>query len=161
MDGGEPIVSDEDYRAIQPAGISETSLSGDCPEICIFCGVYDPAVMAALSEKAEIPTETLKQNCLSLDPMQVMPALERTCRLLQELAGAQILSGTLDNLNYVPQPRFLPLCAEFSGEILPRLQALGFSITGEGLQIPSFREDIQDSQDLFREISRLKTAFCR
>ena len=159
MNGWEPVLSDENYTAISPAGVMGTELSRDCDIVYIFCGIYDREIMMSLSGKFQNSGDILKQHCLGLDPMATLPALDRACELLQSLAGAEIADGTIDNLNYVPQPGFLPVPEDLDEKILQGLGTLGFCPNDGMLEIPSFRRDVLTSQDLFMEISRLKSAF--
>ena len=159
MDGGEPIISDEAYTALSPAGTEGTLLPEDCRDVFIFCGAYAPEIMKTMVEKAGNPTENLIQNCLNLSPMGTIPALDRACSLLQQLASAEITDGTLDCLNYVPQPESLPMPEDLEPDILTGLKTLGFQEVGKKLEIPWFRGDILNTQDLEQEILRLNTAF--
>ena len=45
----------------------------------------------------------------SLDPMMTVPAVQRACELVEMLNCGDILDGIIDVINYVPQPRMLPL----------------------------------------------------
>ena len=44
-----------------------------------------------------------------LDPLNTLPAVNRACELVEMLGAGEVLDGTIDILNYVPQPRVLKL----------------------------------------------------
>ena len=147
LPAGSPVFSDPDCTARFPAGVTAPDLQEDSTDVVFLCGVFDPSRMEAL------PCHAFHHK--ALDPMATVPALERLCHLVQTLGLGEIPEGTLDNLNYVPQPRFLPLPGDLKRKTLEKLQILGFIPAEEGLEIPSFRQDIREEADLSLEIQKL------
>ena len=45
----------------------------------------------------------------NLDPMLTIPAVQRACELVEQLACGDVLDGTIDIINHVPQPKQLEL----------------------------------------------------
>ena len=45
----------------------------------------------------------------NLDPMMTVPAVQRACELVELLQCGDVLDGIIDIINYVPQPKQLPL----------------------------------------------------
>ena len=44
-----------------------------------------------------------------LDPMLTVPAVQRACELVELLEAGDVLDGTIDIINYVPEAKTLPL----------------------------------------------------
>ena len=47
-----------------------------------------------------------------------IPAVERACELVELLQCGDVLNGTIDIINYVPQPKTLPLEVEKINHLL-------------------------------------------
>ena len=93
------------------------------------------------------------------DPLLTITAVERMCQLIQELDYGQILEGTIDILNYIPNPLKLDLQALDMGdipltqnEINTLLEVIG--ISADGL-IPSWRPDLDSPEAVVKEVVRL------
>ena len=154
-----PLVSDENGKALFPAGIQDPIASQDCHEVLILTEVCLDSVMRDVRDLLGITSRNLQRNCLSLDPMKTIPALNRVCCLITTLSCGKILDGILDNLNYVPQPTFLPYSEKLSPDIKNSLKTLGFSFQDKGLILPSDRKDLASPEDLQKEIQKLQNAF--
>ena len=138
-ENGSPVFTDGDSRILFSPSDSNRTLPADCRDLLILCSVTD-------------------SSGLPEDPMGTVPAVDRFCSLLQKSGCGQILDGTLDLLQYVPQPTTLPMPSEIPDALLNGLKTLGYTVTEEGLQGPSFREDIRTSEDLQAEIQQLQKA---
>ncbi len=100
----------------------------------------------------------------SLDPMMTLPALRRACELVELLGCGDVMDGTVDIINYVPQERTLPLEPEkinrllgisISAEEMVRyLALLEIPVEGSTVHVPSFRPDLNLMADLAEEIGR-------
>ena len=103
---------------------------------------------------------------LNPDPMLTLPAVQRACELVQQLSAGDVLDGIIDVLNYVPEPRELPLDTEMINsmlgtcmqeeEITEYLETLEIPVADHMIQLPSFRPDLNDIQDIAREIQRIR-----
>ena len=100
----------------------------------------------------------------NLDPMMTVPAVQRACELVEMLGAGEILDGTIDIINYVPQPKTLTLEPErinhLLGTEIPRedmvkyLELLEIGVEGDTLHIPSFRPDLNLMADIAEEVGR-------
>ena len=158
LDAGVPLFSDENCQSLFPAGTQDTDISASCREILILAGVYDPCILRSLGKVLPHTIRNFKRNCLALDPMQTIPALNRACYLIFSLSCGKILDGILDNLNYVPQSVILPFSESVSSKTKDFLRTLGFVFRENGLEIPSYRKDILSQKDLQLEMDRIETA---
>ncbi len=100
----------------------------------------------------------------SLDPMMTIPAVQRACELVELLQCGDVLDGVIDIVNYVPQPKTLPLevdkinrllGTEISKEEMVRyLNLLEIPVEGDTIHVPSFRPDLNLMADIAEEVGR-------
>ncbi len=100
----------------------------------------------------------------NLDPMMTIPAVQRACELVEMLNCGDVLDGIIDIINYVPQPKTLPLevdkinrllGTEISKEEMVRyLNLLEIPVEGDTIHVPSFRPDLNLMADVAEEVGR-------
>lgn len=156
LEPGMPLFSDENGQLLFPAGTEDSCLPEDCTEVLLLSGVYDPQILGTLQK--DFPSAAMERNCLSLDPMAALPALLRACCLISSLSWGNILDGVLDNLNYVPQPEFLPVPEGLTRKEQEALLTLGFRFSENMLELPSFRRDLKTPEDLKNVLSLVKNS---
>ena len=161
------LVIADDTKAIGLAGI----MGGENSEI------VDDTTMVVF-ESANFNGTSIRQTALALgmrtdasgkfekhlDPMMTIPAVERACELVELLGCGDVLDGTIDVINYVPQPKELPLevdkinrllGTDISKEEMVRyLNLLEIEVEGDTIKVPSFRPDLNLMADIAEEIGR-------
>ena len=100
----------------------------------------------------------------SLDPMMTIPAVQRACELVELLECGDVLDGIIDIINYVPQPKTLPLevakINHLLGTEIPKeemvrlLNLLEIEVEGDTIKVPSFRPDLNLMADIAEEVGR-------
>ena len=100
----------------------------------------------------------------NLDPMMTVPAVQRACELVELLGCGDVLDGTIDIINYVPETRKLPLEPEkinhLLGTNIPKedmvmyLNRLEIPVEGDTIVVPSFRPDLVRMVDIAEEVGR-------
>ena len=100
----------------------------------------------------------------NLAPMMTIPAVQRACELVEMLNCGDVLDGIIDIINYVPQPKTLPLevdkinrllGTEISKEEMVRyLNLLEIPVEGDTIHVPSFRPDLNLMADVAEEVGR-------
>ncbi len=100
----------------------------------------------------------------NLDPMMTVPAVQRACELVELLCCGDVLDGTIDIVNYVPQPHTVPLEPEkinaLLGTDIPKadmiryLNLLEIPVENDLIQVPSWRPDLNLMADIAEEIGR-------
>ena len=100
----------------------------------------------------------------NLDPMMTIPAVQRACELVELLACGDVLDGTIDIINYVPETRKLPLEPEkinrLLGTSIPKedmvmyLNRLEIPVEDDTITVPSFRPDLVRMVDIAEEVGR-------
>ena len=100
----------------------------------------------------------------NLDPMMTVPAVQRACELVELLEAGDVLDGIIDIINFVPQPKTLPLepakINRLLGTNIPRedmvkyLNLLEIEVEGDRIKVPSFRPDLNLMADIAEEVGR-------
>ena len=161
------LVIADDNKAIGLAGI----MGGENSEI------VDDTTMVVF-ESANFNGTSIRQTALALgmrteasgkfeknlDPMMTVPAVQRACELVELLECGDVLDGTIDVINYIPQPKTLPLEPEkinrLLGTNIPRedmvkyLNLLEIPVEGDTILVPSFRPDLNLMADIAEEVGR-------
>ncbi len=99
-----------------------------------------------------------------LDPMMTIPAVQRACELVEMLDCGDVLDGTIDVLNYVPEAKQLPLEPEKINRLLGTniskedmvkyLNLLEIPVENDTILVPSFRPDLNLMADIAEEVGR-------
>ncbi len=161
------LVIADDHRAIGLAGI----MGGENSEI------LDDTTMVVF-ESANFNGTSIRQTALALgmrteasgkfeknlDPMMTIPAVQRACELVELLGCGDVLEGTIDVINYVPEARTLPLepkrinrllgTAISKEEMVKYLNLLEIGVEGDTILVPSFRPDLNLMADIAEEVGR-------
>ena len=100
----------------------------------------------------------------NLDPMMTVPAVQRACELVELLECGDVLDGIIDIINYVPQPKELPLEVDKINKLLGTqiskedmvkyLNLLEIPVEGDTILVPSFRPDLNLMADIAEEVGR-------
>ena len=161
------LVIADDAKAIGLAGI----MGGENSEI------VDDTTMVVF-ESANFNGTSIRQTALALgmrteasgkfekhlDPMMTVPAVQRACELVEMLGCGDVLDGTIDVINYVPEAKTLPLEVEkvnrllgtdiSKEEMVRYLNLLEVPVEGDTILVPSFRPDLNLMADVAEEIGR-------
>jgi phenylalanyl-tRNA synthetase beta chain len=124
-------------------------------EAAILSSDTDSIIIFALSDPSD-----------SQDPMLTHTAVQRMCQLIETINCGTVADGTIDILNYVPFERRVPCLLEeindrlniTESSLAALLQPTGITLDNHECIIPSHRLDLNDSQDLLKEIERIHTA---
>ena len=100
----------------------------------------------------------------NLDPMLTVPAVQRACELVEMLECGDVLDGTIDIINYVPEEKTLTLepakinkllGTDISKEdMIKYLNLLEIEVDGDTIKVPSFRPDLNLMADIAEEVGR-------
>ena len=161
------LVIADDSKAIGLAGI----MGGENSEI------MDDTTMVVF-ESANFNGTSIRQTALALgmrtdasgkfekniDPMMTVPAVQRACELVEMLKCGDVLDGTIDVINYVPEPKTLPLEVDkinrllgtkiSKEEMVKYLNLLEVPVDGDTILVPSFRPDLNLMADIAEEVGR-------
>ena len=161
------LVIADDTRAIGLAGImggENSEIMDDTTTVVFESANFNGTSIRQTALALGMRTEASGKFEKNLDPMMTVPAVQRACELVEMLGAGEILDGTIDIINYVPQPRSLTLEPErinhLLGTEIPRedmvkyLELLEIGVEGDTLHIPSFRPDLNLMADIAEEVGR-------
>ena len=161
------LVIADDTKAIGLAGI----MGGENSEI------MDDTTMVVF-ESANFNGTSIRQTALALgmrtdasgkfekniDPMMTVPAVQRACEMVEMLNCGDVLDGTIDVINYVPEAKTLPLEVDkinrllgtqiSKEEMVKYLNLLEVPVDGDTILVPSFRPDLNLMADIAEEVGR-------
>ncbi|MCC5955610.1 MAG: phenylalanine--tRNA ligase subunit beta [Natronohydrobacter sp.] len=163
---GQMVISD-DHGPESLAGIMGGEHSGctdDTVDVFLESAYWDPITIAATGRALKINSDARYRFERGVDPAFTLDGLELATRMVLDLCGGEASEVVLDGA--IPDTarsyRFDPLrVRSLVGMDIPEaeqratLEALGFTLTGDQAQPPSWRPDILGSADLVEEIARI------
>ena len=160
------VIADE-HRAVGLAGIMgglNSEIVGDTVDVVFESACFDGTCIRKGALALGMRTEASAKFEKGLDPLNTLPAVNRACELVEMLGAGEVLDGTIDILNYVPQPRVLKLEPDringllgtdiAEDEMVAILKKLDFQVEGDQVTVPSWRGDVIGMADLAEEVAR-------
>ena len=160
------VIADE-HRAVGLAGIMgglNSEIVDDTVDVVFESACFDGTCIRKGALALGMRTEASAKFEKGLDPMNTLPAVDRACELVEMLGAGEVLPGTIDILNYVPQPRVLKLEPDringllgtdiAADEMVRILKKLDFGVEGDQVTVPSWRGDVIGMADLAEEVAR-------
>ena len=161
------LVIADDTRAIGLAGImggENSEIMDDTATVVFESANFDGTSIRQTALALGMRTEASGKFEKHLDPMLTVPAVQRACELVELLNAGDVLDGTIDIINYVPEPRQLPLEPEKINRLLGTdiskeqmveyLRLLEVPVEGDTILVPSFRPDLNLMADIAEEVGR-------
>ena len=160
------VIADE-TRAVGLAGImggENSEIVDDTVDVVFESACFDGATIRKGALALGMRTEASAKFEKGLDPMNTLPAVQRACELVELLGAGEVVDGIIDILNYVPQPRVLPLEPDkinallgtdvAEDEMVRILRSLDFQVEAGQVTVPSWRGDVIGMADLAEEVAR-------
>lgn len=160
------VIADE-TRAVGLAGImggENSEIVDDTVDVVFESACFDGTCIRKGALALGMRTEASAKFEKGLDPLNTLPAVNRACELVELLGAGEVLDGTIEILNYVPQPRVLKLEPEKingllgtdvpEAEMVSILKKLDFQVDGDQVTVPSWRGDVIGMADLAEEVAR-------
>ena len=161
------LVIADDTRAVGLAGImggENSEIVEDTTDVVFESANFNGTAIRKAALALGMRTEASAKFEKGLDPLNTLPAVNRACELVEMLGAGEVLDGTIDILNYVPQPTVLTLEPEKintllgtdvpAAEMVAILKKLGFALDGMQVTVPSWRGDVKEMADLAEEVAR-------
>ena len=161
------LVIADDNRAIGLAGImggENSEIVEDTTTVVFESANFNGTSIRQTALALGMRTEASGKFEKNLDPMMTVPAVQRACELVELLECGDVLDGIIDIINYVPQPRELPLevakinkllGTDISKEDMVKyLNLLEVDVEGDTIKVPSFRPDLNLMADIAEEVGR-------
>ena len=160
------VIADE-TRAIGLAGImggENSEIMDDTTMVVFESANFNGTSIRQTALALGMRTEASGKFEKNLDPMMTVPAVQRACELVEMLQCGDVLNGTIDIINYVPEEKTLPLEPEKINRLLGTdiskedmvkyLNLLEISVEGDTILVPSFRPDLNLMADIAEEVGR-------
>ena len=161
------VIADE-HRAVGLAGImggENSEIVEDTVDVVFESANFNGTSIRRTALALGMRTEASAKFEKGLDILNTLPAVNRACELVEMLGAGEVLDGTIDILNFVPQPKQLKLRADKinallgtdidAAEMCRILQELGFGVDGDIITVPSWRGDVEHYSDLAEEVARI------
>jgi phenylalanyl-tRNA synthetase beta chain len=131
---------------------------------------FNPKLISQTARKLNLRTDASIRFEQNLDPNLTEVAIERVASLIQELSGAEVVSGVIDVYKNKLKPWKIKLDIENVNniigieipkkEIIKILTNLGFTVTFSGknaltVKVPTSRQDVTIPENLIEEIGRI------
>ena len=166
LKAGMLVIADED-KPIGLAGImggENSEIKDDTTMVVFESANFNGTSIRQTALALGMRTEASGKFEKNLDPMMTIPAVERACELVELLQCGDVLDGTIDIINYVPEARKLPLEPEKINKLLGTdisredmvmyLNRLEIPVEDDMVLVPSFRPDLNLMADLAEEVGR-------
>ena len=161
------LVIADDQKPIGLAGImggENSEIKDDTSMVVFESANFNGTSIRQTALALGMRTEASGKFEKNLDPMMTIPAVQRACELVELLECGDVLDGTIDIINYVPEPRKLPLEPDRINRLLGTqisredmvmyLNRLEIPVEGDTVLVPSFRPDLNLMADLAEEVGR-------
>ena len=161
------LVIADDNKAIGLAGImggENSEIQNDTTTVVFESANFDGTSIRQTALALGMRTDASGKFEKHLDPMMTLPAVQRACELVELLGCGDVMDGIIDIINYVPQPKELPLEPEkinrLLGTNIPEadmvkyLSLLEVPVENGMIQVPSFRPDLNLMADIAEEVGR-------
>ena len=161
------LVIADDNKAIGLAGImggENSEIKDDTTMVVFESANFNGTSIRKTALALGMRTDASGKFEKSLDPMMTIPAVERACELVELLECGDVLNGTIDIINYVPEEKTLPLEVEkinrllgteiSKEEMVKYLNLLEIEVDDDEIKVPSFRPDLNLMADIAEEVGR-------
>jgi len=161
------LVIADDNKAIGLAGImggENSEIMEDTTTVVFESANFDGTSIRQTALALGMRTDASGKFEKHLDPMLTVPAVNRACELVELLECGDVLEGTIDVVNFVPQPKDLTLEPEkinrllgtdiSKEEMVRYLNLLEIEVKGDTIHVPSFRSDLNLMADIAEEVGR-------
>ena len=161
------LVIADDNKAIGLAGImggENSEIMEDTTMVVFESANFNGTSIRQTALALGMRTEASGKFEKNLDPMMTVPAVQRACELVEMLGAGDVLDGTIDIINYVPEAKALTLEPEKINRLLGTdiskeqmvdyLNRLEIPVEGDTILVPSFRPDLNLMADIAEEVGR-------
>ena len=161
------LVIADDSKAIGLAGImggENSEIVDDTTTVVFESANFNGTSIRQTALALGMRTDASGKFEKNLDPMMTVPAVQRACELVELLQCGDVLDGTIDIINYVPEAKTLTLEPEKINALLGTdiskedmvkyLNLLEIEVEGNTIMVPSFRPDLNHMADIAEEVGR-------
>ena len=162
------LVIADGEKPIGLAGImggENSEIVADTTDVVFESANFDGTSIRQTALALGMRTEASGKFEKNIDPLLTVPAVNRACELVELLGAGEVLDGTIDLLNEIPQPRTVTLEPErinallgtdiSEADMVKYLNRLEIEVDGREIKVPSWRPDLVMTADIAEEVGRL------
>lgn len=162
------LVIADDNKPVALAGVmggANSEITDETATVIFESANFEGVSVRRAAKAMNIRTESSARFEKGMDPENAMPALLRACELVQLLGAGDVVDGVIDEYPGKRELRTVPFDYErinrFLGTQLTReymvevLEKLSFTVNGDSVTVPSWRNDVECMNDLAEEIIRM------
>ncbi|HEY1880735.1 MAG TPA: phenylalanine--tRNA ligase subunit beta, partial [Caulobacteraceae bacterium] len=165
--GAETCVIADGSGAIGLGGVmggASTGCSDATTDVFIESAWFDPILTAQTGRTLGIVSDAQYRFARGVDPASLLTGIEQATAMILELCGGEASKAMLAGTPPAVRPAFAfepSYVAHLSGlsvsdaRVWEILQSLGFERTGDLVQPPSWRPDVEGKADLVEEVARI------
>ena len=166
LKAGMLVIADDD-KTIGLAGImggENSEIMDDTTTVVFESANFNGTSIRQTALALGMRTEASGKFEKNLDPLMTVPAVQRACELVELLECGDVLDGIIDIVNYVPNPKTVPLEVEKINNLLGTqisredmvkyLNLLEIEVEGDNILVPSWRPDLNLMADIAEEVGR-------
>jgi len=169
---GEMLLINDGKGPVAVAGVmggANSEISESTHTVLLECAYFQPASVRRTSKRLGLSTEASYRFERGADWEKTVPAIARTCHLIEKLAGGRIAGSIQDVYPNKIDPIVIPLRLERAEALLGvqlnhdfvqnTLKGLGFKLTRKEkgawlVTCPTWRADMELEADLIEELAR-------
>ncbi|TNE72504.1 phenylalanine--tRNA ligase subunit beta [bacterium] len=151
-------------------GGENSEISDSTTDVLLETAYFEPTGIRKSAKRIGLQTDASYRFERGIDPNVTLLAAERCAQLIADLAGGELVDGTLDVHPIKTEPKTVSLTTSYTNRILgtqldqPTIQdllkRLQFSVSvvdtdTVSVVVPTFRPDIERSIDLVEEVARV------
>lgn len=161
------VIADE-KKPVALAGVMgglNSEITDNTTTVVFESAMFNGPSVRVSGKKLGMRTESSARFEKGLDRENTMAALNRACELVELLGAGEIVDGVIDNYPAPTEPYTMKLEAEkinrFLGlhltadEMANILRALEFTVEGDTITVPTFRDDVRCMNDVAEEVLRI------
>ncbi len=154
-------------KAVGIAGVmggENSEITGSTSMIVLESACFSGPSVRGSSRRIGMRTEASGRFEKGLDSENTLPALLRSLELVELLGAGKVVGGVIDVYPSKKTPRVIKLetgrICRFIGAEIERadmvtwLTALGFTVDGDDITVPSWRDDVEGFADIAEEVAR-------
>ena len=155
-------------KAVAIGGIMgglNSEVSDSTVDVLLESAYFNPASISFSSRQLGLTSEASQRFERGIDPAGTTRAADRAATLMAEIAGGEILRGTVDVYPQKIKAKKIPLRparvnlllgTDLNSTTINRiLGKLEIKVTGQSAVIPTFRPDLEREIDLIEEVARI------
>ena len=157
----------DEHKPVCVAGVmggANSEIVGDTAMVLFESANFNGVSVRRTASALGMRTDASSRYEKGLDIMNTLKAVERACELVELLGCGEVVDGVMDVIAKDKAETVIPLEPEKVNRLLGTeldaqvmrdiLLSLGFTLDGNDIHVPSWREDVERSCDIAEEVAR-------